>query len=449
LVDTKSGTLEKKYPLEQIFMQGGNGGEGASMGGHGGVAAYWSVRVINEIDRPVSGVAVKGGNGGGVFPIPVPQLLVIGGEGGGFMAAGNNGWDGGISEEGTMLTHGADGGEVIGRAEMAGMFYQIYWLYQPNYIHMKNHQNTVKVAVVQDSPVFLDREKTIEKACGLMEEAAKEKAQLIVFPEAFVSGYPDWVWLVPNSKRGVLDPLYAQLLENALTIPDKSTETLCKAAKKLKIHVAIGVHERNAEASNYSLYNTLLFIDRTGNIMGKHRKLIPTGGERLVWAHGDGSTLHVYDTEMGKIGGLICWENLMPLARNALYNQGIQIHLAPTWDSSEAWLLGLRHMAREGGMYVIGCCAAMLKEDIPDRFEFKEGYPKEKEWVNIGNSCIINPKGEYVCGPVSKKKEILFGEIDFSLIAASKRMFDVSGHYARPDVFQFSVRQQERTLKEL
>jgi nitrilase len=231
-----------------------------------------------------------------------------------------------------------------------------------------------------------------------------------------------------------------------VTIPDETTALLGRAAKQSKIHVVIGVNERNAEASDASLYNTLLFIDDQGNIMGKHRKLVPTGGERLVWAQGDGSTLNVFDTSLGKLGGLICWENYMPLARNAMYAWGTQIYVAPTWDSSDGWLLSLRHIAREGGMFVIGCCTAMQVSDIPDRYEFRDLYPKGREWVNRGNTCIINPRGEFIAGPVAMKKEILYAEIDLRLIPASKRMFDVAGHYARPDVFKFAVDRESNPI---
>jgi nitrilase len=244
----------------------------------------------------------------------------------------------------------------------------------------------------------------------------------------------------------MLDKLYYELLENAVTIADETTRTLCKAASDARMHVVIGLHERNSEASNASVFNTILFIDSEGSIMGKHRKLIPTGGERMVWAQGDGSTLRAFDTSIGKIGGLICWENYMPLARNAMYAWGTQIYVAPTWDCSEDWVLSLRHIAKEGGMFVIGCCIAMRVEDIPERYEFTTLYPEGKEWVNPGNSCIIGPNGQFLAGPVNMKEELLYAELDFQQILSSKRMFDVAGHYARPDVFKFSVNQEPNAL---
>lgn len=314
---------------------------------------------------------------------------------------------------------------------------------------MSQNQNMFQIAAAQATPVFLNRKETVQKACDLISQAADHGAKLVVFPEVFIPGYPDWVWVVPNSKAAILNELYSELIENAVSIPDETTKKLCDAAKRAKIHVVMGMHERNTEASNTSLYNTLLFIDDRGNIMGKHRKLVPTGGERLIWAQGDGSTLHVFDTSFGRLGGLICWENYMPLARYAMYAWGTQILAAPTWDKSENWLLSLRHIAREGGMFVIGCCIAMRMEDIPEHYEFKKLYPEGREWINTGNSCIINPKGDFIAGPVEMKEEIIYADIDLKLVSASKRMFDVAGHYARADVFKFKVNQEPNTIIEM
>jgi nitrilase len=304
---------------------------------------------------------------------------------------------------------------------------------------MNPTNHTMKVAAAQSTPSFLNREKTVKKACDLILEAGKNGAKLIVFPEVFIPGYPDWVWVVPNSQAKQLNELYVELIQNAVSIPDESTRKLCQAAKKAKIYVAIGLHEKNTESSNASLFNSLLYIDDQGEILGTHRKLVPTGGEKMIWAQGDGNTLHTFDTSMGKIGGLICWENYMPLARQTMYASGVEILVVPTWDKNENWLLSLRHIAREGGVFVINCCMAIRMSDIPDRYDFKNLYPTGRDWINTGNSCIINPRGEYIAGPVEKKEEILYGDIDLADILASKRMFDVAGHYARPDVFKFAV----------
>ncbi|MGI9530472.1 MAG: carbon-nitrogen hydrolase family protein [Lutimonas sp.] len=295
-----------------------------------------------------------------------------------------------------------------------------------------------KVAVAQVSPVFLDKNKTIDKACEIITEAGKEGAELIVFPEAFISGYPDWVWLIPNSKGAELNELFIKLVENAVSVPDMSTEKLCKAAKAAGINVVMGMHERNIETSNASLFNSLLFIDHTGKVLGKHRKLIPTGGERLIWAQGDGTTLQSYHTSIGKIAGLICWENYMPLARNAVYESGAQILAAPTWDKSPNWQISMQHIAREGGVFVLSACMALKMTDIPDHFDFKKLYPEGREWINTGNSCIVAPNGKILAGPMEAEEGILYAEIDLKDIIAAKRMFDVVGHYSRPDVFKFS-----------
>ena len=200
----------------------------------------------------------------------------------------------------------------------------------------------ITVAAVQATPVFLDRDATIDKACRLIAEAGRKAAALAVFPEAFVPAYPDWVWAIPPSEFGLLGSLHAELLANSVAIPSPATDKLCDAARKAKVCVVIGVNERNVEASGASLYNTLLYIGPDGRILGKHRKLVPTGGERLVWAPGDGSTLRRLRPALGKLGGLICWENYMPLARYAMYAWGTQIYVAATWDRGERWLSTLR-----------------------------------------------------------------------------------------------------------
>ena len=297
-----------------------------------------------------------------------------------------------------------------------------------------------KIAAAQLTPVFLNKEKTVEKACDAIQEAGENGAKVIVFPEAYISGYPDWVWLIPNSKGAELNELYIHLVENAVSIQDNTKDKLCKAAKSASINVVMGMHERNTEYSDASLYNSLLFISDEGSILGKHRKLIPTGGERLIWAQGDGTTLKSYQTSAGKIGGLICWENFMPLARNAMYEAGTQILASPTWDKSPNWLQSMQHIAREGGLFVISSCMALRMDDIPDNYEFKKLYPEGREWINVGNSVIIGPNGKVLAGPLEAEEGIIYADIDLNQIIAAKRMFDVVGHYARPDVFNFGIK---------
>lgn len=305
---------------------------------------------------------------------------------------------------------------------------------------MPTPRDGFRIAAVQAASVFLDREATVEKACRLIAEAASQGARLIAFPESFIPGYPDWVWAVPPGRERILNQLYADILSNAVDVPGAATEKLAGAAQKSGAYVVMGVTERDTAASGASLYNSLLYFSPEGSLMGKHRKLVPTGGERLVWAQGDGSTLEVYDTPLGKIGGLICWENYMPLARYAMYAWGTQIYIAATWDRGEPWLSTLRHIAKEGRVYVIGCCMALRSADIPDRFAYKEKfYSGSREWINEGDSAIVNPDGEFIAGPVRMKEEILYAEVDPAQMRGPKWMLDVAGHYARPDVFELIV----------
>jgi nitrilase len=313
---------------------------------------------------------------------------------------------------------------------------------------MPNNEATpLKIAAVQAAPVFLDRAATVQKACALIEAAARNGARLIAFPEAFIPAYPDWVWKIPPREHSFLNELYAELLAQSVSIPSETTGALCRAAKRANAYVVMGLNERNSEASNASLYNTLLYIGPEGNILGKHRKLVPTSSERMVWGAGDGSTLQVYDTPFAKVGGLICWENYMPLARYAMYAWGTQIYVAPTWDSGETWLATLRHIAKEGRVYVIGCCIAMRASDIPDRFDFKNKfYSGRDEWINTGDSAIVHPSGNFMAGPVSKKEEILYAEVNIQQMNGLRRVLDVAGHYARPDVFELIVHTNPRPL---
>jgi nitrilase len=310
--------------------------------------------------------------------------------------------------------------------------------------------SSFKVAAVQAAPVFLNREATVEKACRLIVEAGRSGARLIVFPETFIPTYPDWAMAVPAGQEQMLSELYAELVANSITVPDACTERLGQAAQEAGSYVIMGINERNVEASHASLYNSMIYFDPQGQLIGKHRKLVPTSGERLIHAQGDGSMLNIYETPFARIGGLICWENYMPLARYAMYAQGIQIYAAPTWDTGEPWLATLRHIAREGRVYVIGCSIAMRKDDIPDHYEFKQKYyGGVGEWINSGESAIVNPEGEVIAGPVSMKEEILYADIDPSKLSGPKWILDVAGHYARPDVFELIVHTDARQMMTL
>lgn len=293
------------------------------------------------------------------------------------------------------------------------------------------------VAAVQISPAFLDRDATIDRACEAIAEAGARGARLVVFPEAFVPGYPLWVWVLASGQTKELRALYAELLDQSVTIPGAGVSRLCDAARAAGVYVTIGVNERNAEASGTSLYNSLLFIGADGSMLGVHRKLVPTAGERLVHAQGDGSSLTAYETSIGRLAGLICWENYMPLARQALYDAGAHIHVAPTWDRGEPWLSTLRHVAKEGRVYVIGCCSAMRASDLPDRYAFRSAVAVSASgWINPGDSAIVDPDGKILAGPLHEEQGLLFAEVDPQRIVGPRWQLDVAGHYARPDVLE-------------
>src|SRR5215471_15477155 len=244
----------------------------------------------------------------------------------------------------------------------------------------------VKVAAVQAAPVFLDRDATVEKASILIKEAAGNGAELIAFPETFVPTYPDWVWRTPPwSDRG----WYERLFDQAVEVPSPATEALGKSSRQAQAYVVVGVNERDGG----TLYNSVLYFGPDGALLGKHRKLMPTGGERLVWGSGDGSTLPVFDTPLGRIGGLTCWENYMPLARYAMYAQGIDIYVAPTWDNSDMWVPTVRHIAKEGRLHVIGVTFCLRAGDVPADLPGRDDlYPNADGWLARGNSCVAGPE---------------------------------------------------------
>ena len=290
---------------------------------------------------------------------------------------------------------------------------------------------TVTVAAVQATPVFLDTDATTAKACALIKEASANGAHLIVFPEAFIPTYPDWVWRLPAWNDG---PYIERLYQQAVAIPGPITEPLGEAARDAGAVVAIGVNEIDGG----TLYNTLLYLDTDGRIAGRHRKLMPTGGERTIWGFGDGSTLDVVRTEFGVVGGLICWENYMPLARAAMYAQGVDIYLAPTWDNSDTWIATLRHIAKEGGVHVIGVAQLLRAGDVPTELR-GDIYHGEDDWMSRGHTSIVDPTGKLLAGPLLERADILYATIDVEAARLARRMLDPIGHYARPDIFTLTV----------
>ncbi|WP_151083388.1 carbon-nitrogen hydrolase family protein [Nocardioides cynanchi] len=288
------------------------------------------------------------------------------------------------------------------------------------------------VAAVQATPVFLDREATVEKACRLVKEAAAAGAALVVFPEAFVPAYPDWVWRLPAWQDGRFTH---RLLDQAVTVPGPTADRLAEAARDAGVYLAIGVNELDGG----TLYNTLLYFTPAGELAGRHRKLMPTGGERTVWGYGDGSTLTVVATPFGEVGGLICWENYMPLARTAMYALGVEIYLAPTWDNSPQWVATLQHIAKEGRVYVVGVAPLLRGSDVPEELR-GDSYPAgDADWMSRGHTTIVEPGGEILAGPVTEREEILYAEIDTDRVLRERQLFDPVGHYARPDVFTLHV----------
>lgn len=299
----------------------------------------------------------------------------------------------------------------------------------------------VQVAVVQAAPVLFEREPTIEKACRLIREAAAAGAKMVLFPEAFVPGYPRGLsfGMVVGSRSAEGREAWEKYWQNSMELDGPPVKRLQEAARKAGVFVAIGIIERDGDFSGGTLYCTTLYIDGNGHIAGKHRKLKPTGAERLIWGEGDGSTLTVVDTPWGKTGGLICWENYMPLARMAMYQQGVEIYLAPTADARDTWQATLRHIACEGRCFVLGCNQYVTREMYPQDFPGVSDIPATPEVMCRGGSVIISPMGEVLAGPLFDQEGILYAELNMSEVVRGKLDFDVTGHYARPDVFQLIV----------
>ena len=299
----------------------------------------------------------------------------------------------------------------------------------------------MKLCVIQEPPVYLDLQKTMERACDLIGSAVKKGAEMIVFPEAWFPGYPTFVWrLAPGAGMGKTDELYALLQANAIDRLKGGLDPLRDAAAENGVVLVLGYNEIDSGISGSTLFNSCAVVDADGSIANNHRKLMPTNPERMVWGFGDASGLRVVDTAVGRIGTLICWENYMPLARFALYAQDIDILCAPTWDSGETWLATMQHVAREGGCWVVGCATSLEASDIPEDVPFyDELFAKTEEWINPGDAVVYRPFGGQVAGPMHQEKGLLLTDIDPTAARASRRKFDASGHYARPDVFNLTV----------
>jgi nitrilase len=313
---------------------------------------------------------------------------------------------------------------------------------------MKNKTPKFKVAVVQAAPVLFKLSASVKKACDLIQETSKKGAELVLFPEAFIPAYPRGLTFgtVVGNRSDTGRDLWQIYWENSVDIPGPDTARLGKAAKQAGVFLAIGVIEKDA-ISRGTLYCTLLYFGPDGKLLGKHRKLKPTAAERIIWGEGDGSTLTTLDTPLGVIGGLICWENYMPLARNAMYRKGVQVYLAPTADQRETWQSTLRHIACEGRCFVLGCNQCVTKKMYPSDLPGIEDLDSQPEILSRGGSVIISPFGEILSGPLFDQEGILYADIDLTEVSRSKMDFDVVGHYARPDVFEVRVKDQPETIK--
>jgi predicted amidohydrolase len=284
----------------------------------------------------------------------------------------------------------------------------------------------------------------VAKAIRLTEDAAAVGARLIVFPEAFIAGYPFWLWRDrPDEAPGFEQKAFAALWREAIDVPGSETERLGEVAVKTGSCVVIGVNERESDYGRGTLYNTLLTFGPDGRLIGRRRKLVPTYRERTIWGQGDGSTLAVQETPFGRIGAMICWENFMPLARFHQYAQGEQVHIAATADDSPTWQSLMTSIAAEGRVYVISVCQYFAVSQFPGHPLLK-GFAAADDVLNGGRSVIIAPGGMTLAGPLEGGEGILTAEIDLDRVIEEKHSLDVAGHYARPDIFQLAVDEEPR-----
>jgi nitrilase len=299
--------------------------------------------------------------------------------------------------------------------------------------------NTVRAAVVQAAPAVFDVGRTLARLGDLTADAARAGARLVVFPEAFLSAYPKGLGF--GTRLGMRSPEgreeFRRYFESAIDVPGPATETIGQQVRTSGVHLVVGVIER----AGGTLYCTVLFFGPDGTLLGKHRKLMPTALERLVWGQGDGSTLTVLDTPLGKLGAVICWENYMPMLRMAMYAKGIQLYCAPTVDDRDTWLPTMRHVALEGRCFVLSACQFLRRSDCPPAYACVQGDDPDTVLIR-GGSCIVAPLGQVLAGPRFDGECILTADLDLAEIPRGKLDFDVAGHYARPDVFRLHVNER-------
>lgn len=311
-----------------------------------------------------------------------------------------------------------------------------------------NTSNFLNVALAQIAPVWLDKEQTIEKIKNTIETASKEKAELIVFGEALLPGYPFWIGLTNGAEwnSSVQKEIHAHYVQNSITIEKGELDTICKLAKEHHMAIYIGIIERAHNRGGHSIYASLVYINQEGFIKSVHRKLQPTYDERLTWAPGDGHGLQVHPLKNFTVGGLNCWENWMPLPRTALYGQGEDLHVA-VWPGSDHNTKDItRFIARESRSFVISVSSLMQKSDFPKETPHFDKIIKSAPDVLVnGGSCIAGPDGEWIMEPVINKEGIFYETLDFSRVLEERQNFDVVGHYSRPDITQLNVNRDRQS----
>ena len=304
----------------------------------------------------------------------------------------------------------------------------------------------VKVGVVQHSPVFFDKQASLEKLARLTQENAEKGCELLVFPESFIPGYPrgfDFGATVGKRTDEGRD-LFLEYSQQSVDVLSSDKEFLEELSRNHNVYLVVGVTEK--EAASGSLYCSMLYISPKKGLLGVHRKIKPTGTERLIWAEGSGDSLVTFDTEIGRLGGLICWENYMPQARMAMYSKGVQIYIAPTADARDSWIDTMRHIALEGRCFVLGCNQFFTQSMYSEKY--RELLRDDKEIICRGGSVIFSPLGGIMAGPLFDEEGTLVVTINLKDIVRSKLDFDVNGHYSRPDIFEFRVNDQPEIKKE-
>jgi nitrilase len=304
----------------------------------------------------------------------------------------------------------------------------------------------IKVAVVQDSPIFFDKDATLNKVEHITKQYAKKGCNLIVFPESFIPGYPRGFSFgaTIGSRTDEGRQHYADYYNNSFDLETDDLTRLETLSKEHNIYIVIGITEK--QQTDGSLYCSMLYLSPTKGLLGVHRKIKPTGTERLVWAEAGAESLVTFDTDIGKLGGLICWENYMPLARMSMYLKGVEIYIAPTADSREQWTATMQQIALEGRCFVLGCNQYMTTSMYPEKY--KNEVANQPEDFCPGGSVIVSPLGKIIEGPLFDKAGVLVAELDLEDIKRSKLDFDVIGHYARNDIFEFKVKGQPQLKKE-